>query len=133
MGMAVVYYSPSPVLGVVLAFISHFMVDMLPHWNWRPDTRPLSLLGIGLDLILAEILTLYIFRLSGGDGAIILGALAAILPDLLEAPAIFLGYKNRWVDQLTKIQVGLQNNVEIIPGIISQILLSAVCLLLLIR
>lgn len=130
-GAVLVMYAPNPLLGLVLAFFSHFVVDMLPHWNWRPDTRPLSLLGIVLDLILAEILVFYLFSQNGNNWLIPLGAFAAILPDLLEVPMIFLGVNHTLLKKLCDFQESLQSRAAFIPGIVSQLLLVAVCLRLL--
>lgn len=126
-GAVLAAYAPNPVLGLVLAFLSHFAVDMLPHWNWRPDARPLSLLGIMLDLILAEILIFYLFFQNDNNWLVLGGAFAAILPDLLEAPLIFLGTNDPFLKKLCDFQERLQNNTALIPGVVSQILLVAVC------
>jgi len=130
-GMLVVTLIPNPLVSLPLAFLSHFAVDMLPHWNWEPDARPLSLLGIVLDMILLEIITARVAFQSPLSLNIAAGALFAILPDVLEAPYIFFGLENRYIKKLTMIQKNLQNNVPIVPGIITQIILSAVCLLIL--
>ncbi len=130
-GMLVVTLIPNPLVSLPLAFLSHFAVDMLPHWNWEPDARPLSLLGIVLDMILLQIITARVAFQSPLSLNIAAGALFAILPDVLEAPYIFFGLENRYIKKLTVIQKNLQNNVPIAPGIITQIILSAVCLLIL--
>ncbi len=130
-GMVVVAAIPNPLVGLPLAFLSHFAVDMLPHWNWEPNTRPLSLLGIGLDLILLEILIGYLAFQSPLQLILVGGAFFAILPDLLEAPYIFFGFNNRYIKKLTLFQKSIQNRAPILPGIITQLLLSAICLLIL--
>jgi len=122
---------PNPLISLPLAFLSHFGVDMLPHWNWEPDARPLSLLGIVLDLILLEILTCYLAFQSPLKLNIIGGAFFAILPDLLEAPYIFFGHNNRFIKKLCDFQYRIQNRAPILPGIVTQLLLSALCLLIL--
>ena len=130
-GMAVVTLIPNPLISLPLAFISHFIVDMLPHWNWKPDTRPLSLLGIILDLILLEIIAVYLIARSSQPIILAAGSFFAILPDLLEAPYIFLGFENKYLQKLLKFQKSLQNNVSVLPGILTQVLLAAICLLIL--
>jgi len=132
-GMTIAAMIPNPWVGLPLAFLSHFGVDMLPHWNWEPDARPLSLLGIVLDLILLEILVVYLAFQSPLKLNLAAGAFFAILPDLLEAPYIFFGFNNRWVKKLMRFQKGLQNRAPTLPGLLTQILLSALCLLILTR
>ena len=130
-GMAIVAAIPNPLVSLPLAFLSHFAVDMLPHWNWRPDARPLSLLGIVLDLILLEILTVYFVAYSSQPLTLAAGSFFAILPDLLEAPHIFFGFNNHYLQKLYTFQKSIQNNVPALPGILTQLLLSAACLLIL--
>ena len=122
---------PNPLVSLPLAFLSHFAVDMLPHWNWEPDTRPLSLLGIVLDLILLEILVGYLAFQSPLQLNLAVGAFSAILPDLLEAPHIFFGLNNKYLQKLCDFQGRIQNRAPVLPGIITQFLLSALCLLIL--
>ena len=130
-GMVVVAAIPNPLVGLPLAFLSHFAVDMLPHWNWEPDARPLSLLGIVLDLILLEILIGYLAFRSPLQWTLAAGAFFAILPDLLEAPHIFFGFHNKYLQKLYAFQKSIQNRAAVVPGIITQIILSAICLLIL--
>ena len=130
-GMVIVVAIPNPLVSLPLAFLSHFAVDMLPHWNWEPNTRPLSLLGIILDLILLEIITVYFVTRSPQPLILAAGSFLAILPDLLEAPHIFLGFENRYLQKLLQFQKSIQNNVSVLPGVITQLILSAICLLIL--
>ncbi len=130
-GMVIVAVIPNPLVSLPLAFLSHFAVDMLPHWNWKPDVRPLSLLGIVLDLILLEIIVGYLAFQSSLQLDLVAGAFFAILPDLLEAPYIFFGSNNRYLKKLMLFQKSIQNRAPVLPGILTQLLLSAICLLIL--
>lgn len=130
-GMVIAAAIPNPLISLPLALLSHFGVDMLPHWNWEPDARPLSLFGIILDLILLETLTVYLAAQSPLQLNIAAGSFFAILPDLLEAPHIFFGLNNRHLQKLYRFQKSIQNKVPVLPGIITQLLLSVLCLLIL--
>ena len=130
-GMVIAAAIPNPLVSLPLALLSHFVVDMLPHWNWEPDTRPLSLLGIILDLILLEILTVYFVAHSSQPLTLATGSFLAILPDLLEAPHIFFGFHNKYLQKLYDFQKSIQNKATVVPGILTQLLLSALCLLIL--
>ena len=130
-GMVVAAAIPNPWISLPLAFLSHFGVDMLPHWNWQPDARPLSLLGIVLDLILLEILIGYLAFRSPLQLNLAGGAFFAILPDLLEAPHIFFGFNNKHLQKLCDFQKRIQNKIPVLPGIITQIILSVICFLIL--
>ena len=130
-GMVIALIIPNPWVGLPLAFLSHFGVDTLPHWNWEPDARPLSLLGIVLDLTLLITLTGYFVFQSPPNPYLAAGAFVAILPDLLEAPYIFLGLNNRHLQKLARFQKRIQKRTAVLPGIITQIILSAICFLIL--
>jgi len=131
--MAIATIIPNPWVGLPLAFLSHFVVDKLPHWNWEPDARPLSLLGIVLDLILLETLVVRLAFHSSFRPYLAATAFLAILPDLVEAPYIFFGFDNRHLRKLCRFQKRLQNRAAVLPGLVTQILLSALCVLILTR
>ncbi len=130
-GMVIAATIPNPWVSLPLCFLSHFVVDMLPHWNWEPDTRPLSLLGIVFDLILLEILIGYLAFRSPLQPNLAGGAFFAILPDLVEAPHIFLGFNNKHLQKLCDFQKSIQKRAPVLPGILTQLVLSALCLLIL--
>lgn len=130
-GMVIVAAIPNPWVSLPLAFLSHFAVDMLPHWNWQPDARPLSLLGITLDLILLEIILARLAFQSPLQWGLVGGAFFAILPDLLEAPHIFFGFQNKYLQKLCDFQKSIQNRAPVLPGVVTQVLLSGLCLLIL--
>lgn len=130
-GMVIASIIPNPWVGLPLAFLSHFGVDMLPHWNWEPDARPLSLLGIVLDLTLLATLAGYFAFQSPPHPHLSAGAFFAILPDLLEAPYIFFGLNNRHLQKFIRFQKRIQKRTPVLPGILTQIILSAICLLIL--
>jgi hypothetical protein len=127
-GMVFAAIIPNPLVGWPLAFLSHFLVDMLPHWNWQPDARPWSLLGIILDLVLLQICLVHLVLQSPLKLILAGGAFFAILPDLLEAPYIFLDYNNRYLKNLMQFQKRIQNKIPPLPGLVTQIILSAICL-----
>ena len=100
-GGAIVKIIPRhPLLGVLLAFFSHFALDAIPHWEYRLDSydynekNPLEsklhlnkkfffdLIKIGTDGILGLALTVFIF--SPPPFWIALGAASAMLPDFLQ-------------------------------------------------
>ncbi len=99
-----------PIVGFVLAFLSHFALDAIPHWDYKlaskkkGESGPLTddivlnkdfvsdLLKIALDLLIgiaAIIILHYLFRFP--LGSLILGGIAGALPDLLQ----FVYFKTR--------------------------------------
>lgn len=103
-GAAVASFFPkNPVLAFILAFMSHFVLDAIPHWHYklRSKTRlpedPLSvdmpwnkafffdLLKIGADFALGCFLAYFlIIRQNGWFLSTALGAFAGMLPDALQ-------------------------------------------------
>ena len=100
-GGAIASLFPShPVAVVAAGFASHFAIDAIPHWDyplrsisigpgarnqWRIDRarlRDVSL--IGFDALAGLALAVYLFATSATVAAVLLGALAAMLPDPLQ-------------------------------------------------
>ncbi|OHA58111.1 MAG: hypothetical protein A2571_03675 [Candidatus Vogelbacteria bacterium RIFOXYD1_FULL_44_32] len=94
-----------PVLGLSLAFLSHFALDALPHYDYkilsldktaekngvvkmlRGKLFVIDLMRIGLDGLLGLIFALLIWQMAGDTGSIYLalgGAGLGMLPDFLQ-------------------------------------------------
>lgn len=93
----------NPVLGISLGFASHFLLDMIPHWDYhlhslegREDPMRMrmpfnrffiyDLAKIGGDILLGMIFGCIIFPMFFGYDltlGIVLGAFAATVPDFL--------------------------------------------------
>jgi hypothetical protein len=100
-GGAIASLFPShPVLVAAAAFASHFAIDAIPHWGYplhaisvRPaaESRALNLdrrLWVDLTLIALDAgaglaIAIWLFAIPTTIGAILLGALAAMVPDPL--------------------------------------------------
>ncbi len=100
-GAAVITLLPAhPVLGISLAFCSHFLVDAIPHWDYPISSRSvnpsfgekmrmdralfLDAARIGCDGLLGFTLALLFFHSLGPAWLITAGAAAAMLPDPLQ-------------------------------------------------
>jgi hypothetical protein len=110
-GAAIASAMPThPILGLTLAFVSHFILDAIPHWEYDLSSKsetvdPMNsdliinkrffqdLLVIGTDAIIGLLIVLLCFTFYGPHLLLIpiLGALAAVLPDGLQ----FLYFKWR--------------------------------------
>jgi hypothetical protein len=81
---------PNPAISISLAFVSHFVMDAIPHWdfgtNWRTRTKFKTGAVAIFDTILGFSLAYLLF--SGKvEGATLLAAMiAGNLPDWMEAP-----------------------------------------------
>jgi len=101
-GGAIASLFPShPVLVAIAGFASHFAIDAIPHWDYplqaislRPaaDGRALNvdrrlwvdLTLIALDACAGLAIAIWLFATPATIGAILLGAVAAMVPDPLQ-------------------------------------------------
>ena len=101
-GGAIASLFPShPVLVATAGFVSHFAIDAIPHWDYplqaislRPaaDSRALNLdrrLWVDLTLIALDAcaglaIAIWLFATPATIGTILLGAVAAMVPDPLQ-------------------------------------------------
>jgi hypothetical protein len=101
-GGAIASLFPShPVLVALASFASHFAIDAIPHWDYplrsisvgrHADNRRLKinvplvrdLTLIGADACSGLTMTLLLFATAGTVWVIALGAVAGMLPDLLQ-------------------------------------------------
>ncbi len=137
-GGTIAYAAENPLVALPLALTSHFVLDMLPHWN--PDIpKEKKKFGkiskktqfiIFLDVLLALVLGLFIASLAYVKSAqtssfvrIILGCFFAVLPDLIEAPLLLFNIKGEFPKRLLKIQSKLQWNIPLPWGLITQVVL----------
>ena len=134
----------NPVLAIPLAFLSHFFLDAVPHW----DNIGLGLLEkyykrvsaktfriILLDALVALSFVLFFVYWSLPDYGVAVtisfSALAAILPDVYYIPLAFFGKGWGWVMWVVKLQSKIQSSlkVPIAFGLSIQAFLIVVCLL----
>ncbi len=76
-----------PVLSVVLAFCSHFVLDALPHfgfssWQERQKHKNLFNTVVWFDCI-AALITILLLVINGAPGLVYAAGLAAYAPDLV--------------------------------------------------
>lgn len=133
-GGIIAYKISNPLLSLPLALLSHFATDLLPHWNPRIGrekkkfghvTKKTFVIVIA-DSLIGLILGLYLAFLClpniGRALIVVLGCLLGILPDFIEAPYYFFGWKNKFIGTIIKIQDSFHWNVSFIYGILFQLL-----------
>lgn len=95
---AIVAIVPDPRISLPLALISHIVLDTVPHWNWSPGKTQLGrvasiadgLTAIGLIGFLAWYLA---------DWDVVGAGLLSMLPDVIQAPYHFWGWRPAWLHQ----------------------------------
>lgn len=116
---------PDPALGLSLAFISHPLLDMVPHWDfgwgWREKSKFKLLAESSLDLIFGTAVSFVLF----GQHIPLWYFLGAVLLseswDLLEAPYWFFKWKFFPFGIIYKFQSGIQGKLKLPGGFFTQV------------
>ncbi len=135
LGAAIAVAIPNPLISIPLAFASHFILDMTPHWNPHLNTETKkygrltnkTLVIIGLDLACALLLSIYLYKTGNNNLNILLGAFAAILPDVVEGPYFLFGLKNKYLTIWMKFQKAIQADANVFWGLLTQIVVLIAC------
>lgn len=124
----------NPVLGIPLAIISHFVADLIPHWdagtNHKKKTKLRLATEAAFDVLLGFALVFLLFRNHVNLPYLFAMVIAAQLPDWLKTPSDIFGIHVppfSWIDWLShKTQWRLQ-----LPwGLVTQIIVVAIVLFL---
>ena len=132
-------------LALVLAFLSHYVLDFIPHWEYSVDNilkkqwrkTGFDFLKVALDFSLG---ILIILAISKNQPIILVGAFLAILPDGFTLLSLLLPNKllkihdifhRNIVHRFKKIPLA-ENKTLFFFGILSQIFVSALAILFLV-
>ena len=123
-GAAIVHAVPNPAISLPAAFISHFILDAVPHWDGSPQA-PFSkklVSGVAFDYIFGASL---IFLITQGDprqAIILLGAFLATLPDFIMAFSKHIKtplIKVPLIANFNKYHSHIQTNVKFSHGVLA--------------
>jgi len=132
-GAAIATKVVHPALAIPLSFASHFILEKVPHWNphlntetekfGRPTKRSTTIVII--DATTALVSGGYIAYRALPNTALAITILAccffSVLPDVIEGPYFFLGVRDKAVKRWITFQKSLQVDTEVIPGLLSQL------------
>jgi hypothetical protein len=124
-GGAIAASVQNPALGISLAFISHPILDMIPHWDlgigWRGKNRLTLLIESGMDLIVGMLLAFFIFG-SGVNPFYFLACIfASEIWDLMMMPHLLWGW-NGIFKKVYSMQHKIQSNTKgALVGILTQV------------
>jgi hypothetical protein len=130
----------NPNIAVPLSFGMHFLGDLVPHWDFYSGTklaerrtgwRPIAVMGdLILGVAIGLTLTLYALWVLGDAriaANIFLCGIAAVLPDAVEAPHIFMDKDPGIIAPIAKLQSKLQFQAPLPWGVLTQIAIMIVC------
>lgn len=131
-GAAIASKIPNPFIAIPLAFASHFVMEMVPHWNphlnseiqkyGHPTKRSTVITTIDSSIALMSGSYIAYQALPNVPQALnILGCcFAAVLPDLIEAPYFFLKVRSEKIKKWIKFQKSLQEDTTLFWGLLTQ-------------
>lgn len=118
----------NPAIALPLSFASHFVADMIPHWDsgthWRKKSREQLITESVIDVLVGfgAAMVLYVGILQQYDiGLLFLSIISAQLPDWLSAPTFILGMKIPLLNEVEKIQSKLNTKLDRPWGVVTQI------------
>jgi hypothetical protein len=143
-GVAIAVVIKQPLLAFPLAFLSHFLLDLIPHWDLLEGklngedftgARGKDLLFILVDFLIGlGVGLLFAYRALPNTTlavAILSSAFFANLPDGLLAPKVFFGKDT--LASYYRLHHKLHTNCPLPWGIISQVVVATIGLLIALR
>ena len=124
-GGAIAASVQDPAIGVTLAFVSHPLLDMIPHWDlgigWRGKNKVTLLIESGMDLIFGILLAYFIFGRGVEPFYFLACIFASEIWDLMMMPYLLWGW-NKPFSTAYHIQSKMQTNTKgILAGILTQV------------
>lgn len=135
-------YSHSILLIVLVSLISHFVLDMIPHWDGGDfDRKFFNKTGIAFsgkisifinifDLIICIFLMSFLYK-EFHSKLMLLGAIAGIAPDLAKFGYLTKLRKNRHFLNYLKFHSKIQKDVNWKLGLITQIIITILLIIML--
>ena len=143
--------SSHPILGFVLAFISHFLLDAIPHWDYHLSSHASDghdhlnddlvlnkafikdLSKIGLDMLLGLLIVLIIAsQYQNLFIPLILGLIAGVLPDFLQF--VYMKWRHEPMISLQKFHIWIHAKTDLnnrpAVGITFQVILVVLALVI---
>ncbi len=139
-GAAIAVAIPNPFIAIPLAFASHFILDMTPHWNPHSytevqkygqisiNTKTLALIDVGLALTTGFFIASHVLPSQSHFITIILASFAAVLPDVSKSPYFLLGMRDGIIKKWVDFERSLQVETTFAVGMTVQLLIIAASL-----
>lgn len=141
-GVAIATNISNPYLAVILSFISHFLGDKVPHWDFYSNTkreervvgwRPLAVMGdLAVGVASSIAFTCYYLWVKNDPimaVTVFFCAIASVLPDALSSLTIVGGKEGKFLKILNSIQSKMQFQAPLPWGIVTQILVILISLI----
>lgn len=126
---------PNPLIYIPLAVAAHFLEDWIPHWDVGTGltngkrTKTAAFVMEIVDLILTVVMIYFFWQNQSPvwQTHVWFGALAALSPDLLATPNMFLGWQLPILKHLDKFHDKVHfSTPNIVVGLLPQVLVLVV-------
>ena len=136
-GAAIATKIPNPFIAIPLSFLSHFVLDKVPHWNphifyetkkyGMPTQKSIGIIAVDVAIALAtgSLIAGQAMPNVGHAVTILAACLASVFPDLVEAPYFFLRIRNKTLKNWLDFHKSLQTDTTPFWGLLTQFLLIA--------
>lgn len=94
---AIVTVVPNPVISLPLAFLSHFVLDTIPHWNWSPGRTSRGRAASIIDGVVGLGLTAIFTQIIGQTWIMVAAGVLSMTPDIIQAPYHFWRWQPLWL------------------------------------
>lgn len=130
---------PNPFISIPLCILAHFIEDYIPHWDTgqgltkkKKSKKAAFLQELLIDFPLSIVIVFFLFQYGQPFSWIIwAGWFAALAPDFIEFPHLFLGWKFWPISQITKIHNAIHRSTpDKLRGLLPQIVVILVIFLL---
>jgi len=131
-GAAIASKITNPLLSIPISFLSHFVLEKVPHWNphlnaetekyGKPTQKStiIAVVDVTTSLIIGSFISYKALPNVNQSLNILACCLVASLPDIVEGPYFFLGYRNKILKKWIDWQKSIQIDTSFIPGVLSQ-------------
>lgn len=134
-GAAIASKIINPVLSIPLAFASHFILEKVPHWNphlnqetetfGRPTKQStvIVIIDVVLSLAIGGFVAYRALPNITHAVVVLVACLVSVLPDVVEGPHFFFGFRNKLLTKWIDFQKSIQVDTKIVPGMITQLMI----------
>jgi len=132
-GAAIASKITNPLLSMPISFMSHFILDKVPHWNphlnsetekyGKPTKKStiITALDVTTSLIVGSFIAYRAYPNVSQTINILVCCFMASLPDIVEGPYYFLGFRGKLSKKWIGWQKSIQVDTKFIPGALSQL------------
>lgn len=125
---------PNPLISIPLAFLSHFILDKVPHWNphiitetkkfGHPTKKSTNIIIVDCLVALTLGTTIAYNSLPNVSMAIsvMICSFVSILPDLVEFPYFYFKRRDKFYTVWSSFQKSIQNDTTVFWGLLTQII-----------